>query len=99
MATQGAIYNVKRKNYPPGRRPAPFCQQQWLGKIRSMFGIANGHAYLKQAMVDQLGGHNYGWDEENLAYGMFPDGRHMISPVDHVLFQAKRNKKTKGNFN
>ena len=45
------IFNVKRLEISEDKRPQEFCQQQWLAKIRAMFGVANGHAYLKQAMV------------------------------------------------
>ena len=51
MTRQEEIYKIKRRSAPKGSVPAPFSQQAWLAKVRSLFGIANGHAYLKQVMV------------------------------------------------
>jgi hypothetical protein len=90
MTRLGEIFNIRRLEAPANRRPKEFSMPQWLAKIRSMFGVSNGHAYLKQAMVDSLGS-DYGWDHENLAYGKFPDGKEKMSPVDHVLFEARKS--------
>ena len=89
MSRLGAIYNVRRMDRPVKDRPPEFDQHQWIGKIRSMFGLANGHAYLKQVMVDQLG-HNYGWDEEESFYGKLPDGKDKICPVDRINCSDRR---------
>jgi hypothetical protein len=62
------IFNIKRMEKSREERPPKFDQNQWLHKVRSMFGVSNGHAYRKQVMVDELG-QNYGWKEENEAYG------------------------------
>ena len=51
MATLEHIYERRRRSIPEPNRPPSFDQSQWIGKVRSMFGISNGHAYLKQAMV------------------------------------------------
>jgi hypothetical protein len=41
--------------------------------------------------VDNLGGgFKYDWAQESLVYGKFPDGKEKLSPVDHVLFDARR---------
>jgi hypothetical protein len=83
MSRLGDIFDVKRLEKPKNERPAKFHQHDWLAKVRSMFGLANGHAYLKQVMVDKLG-HQYGWEEENAFYGMLPDGRDKKCPVDQI---------------
>jgi hypothetical protein len=47
----GEIYNIRRMEISARNRPEPFNKDRWLGKVRSTFGVSNGHAYLKQAMV------------------------------------------------
>ena len=88
MSRLGAIYDVKRFEKTKKERPPKFNNHDWLGKIRSMFGLANGHAYLKQVMVDKLG-RQYGWEEENAFYGKYPDGMDKICPVDRIRFIAR----------
>ena len=83
MSRLGDIFDVKRLEKPKKERPAKFNQHDWLAKIRSMFGLANGHAYLKQVMVDKLGD-KYGWAEEDAFYGKLPDGSDKKSPVDQI---------------
>ena len=68
MVRLGKIFNMKKLEKSKGQGPQEFDPQQWLHKVRSMFGVSNGHAYRKQVMVDQLG-RDYGWKEENDAYG------------------------------
>ena len=51
MSRLGEVYDLKRLEKPKKERPPKFNNHDWLGKIRSMFGLANGHAYLKQVMV------------------------------------------------
>ena len=48
------IYEIKRQEVPESQRAQEFTRQLWLGKVRAMFGVSNGHAYLKQAMVSPL---------------------------------------------
>jgi hypothetical protein len=92
MHRLGEIYNMKRMQIPETKRPEEFSPNQWIAKIRSMFGVSNGHAFMKQALVDSLGGFQYGWEQENRAYGNFPDGKEKICPVDHVsLTNPKQN--------